>query len=738
MADLAATVNTPGWLRVDGAVRLCIDADLRQDGSFGQEWLVVTEARLLVVARNGEAQAILHDLRLASVSEPKTIAFTGGGAFEVTHDGARLELIRYTSRRVPQFSNAAGRIGKWLKHEEAHPDDDDERRCPTCGLPREEGTKVCRYCVHKIRTLWRLAAYMKPHWVVGLGLMGLAILNASMGAVPPYLQKPLMEQVLAPKEPAPVEQRAKILLMLVVALFGVHAALAVFGVAQAWVSAWLGNRITHDVRCELYQHLQFLSLSFYDKRQMGTIISRVNHDCGSLNNFLVDSAQELLTNCLMLASIAVIMFVLDWKLALCVLIPAPLVSILWGHVRHRLHSYWRKQYWHWGIVNAVLNETLNGFRIVKAFAQESREIRRFSGHSRSLADVQVVAERMWSSTMAGMSVLLLAGTLAVWLVGGRAVLWHGMSLGTLMVFIGYAGMFYGPVRYLSMLASVAQRALAASERVFEVLDTAPEATEAADAVPLDRIEGVLKYDDVTFGYQKYAPVLKHVSFEVKPGEMIGLVGHSGAGKSTTINLVCRFYDPDSGSISLDGIPLKKLSLATLRSQIGLVPQDTLLFSGTIADNIAYARPAATREEIVRAAKIANAHEFIRRRPDGYETVIGERGQGLSAGERQRIAIARAVLLNPRILILDEATSQMDVETEKQIQEAVQRLVTGRTTIAIAHRLSTLKHAHRLVVLKSGEVVEQGTHDELLAKPNGEFARLVKTYQDISRVRAVER
>jgi len=290
---------------------------------------------------------------------------------------------------------------------------------------------------------------------------------------------------------------------------------------------------------------------------------------------------------------------------------------------------------------------------------------------------------------------------------------------------------------MSMLLNWTSRSLTAAERVFEVLDTRPEVADAEDAVAMPVIEGRVEFRDVTFGYDAHRPVLRHVSFEVPPGEMIGLVGHSGAGKSTTINLICRFYDPDEGEVLIDGIPIRRLRLEDLHSHMGVVPQDTFLFSGTIAENISYAKPGATREEIVRAAKIANAHDFILRKPDGYETLVGEGGAGLPAGERQRVAIARAVLHNPRILILDEATSQVDVQTEKQIQEAINRLAEGRTTVAIAHRLSTLKNADRLLVLKNGEIAEIGTHNDLLEQ-QGEFYRLVQTYQEISKVRAVER
>ncbi|MHB9107292.1 MAG: ABC transporter transmembrane domain-containing protein [Armatimonadota bacterium] len=746
----------PDGIQLDESIRLCAEADLHPDGSLGDEWLVVTEANLLVFSKNGTGIEQRFNLPLSEVSEPKVANLVGGGALEVTKDGKPLELLRFTNRRSPDFATAAGVLEKWLKGETAELPEQEAQKCPKCGMPLEKGTKVCPFCAQRGKTLRRLVEYLRPHWLTAISLTLLATLSTALGLIPPYLQKPLVDDVLKlPVKEAlsqgEIDKKLAMLGYLALILVAVLILTRVIGVIMSWLSSYLGNRITHDVRIQLYRHLQYLSLNFFDKRQMGQVISRVNQDTGQLQQFLVWGSQDLAINFLTMVGIGVMLFVLNWKLALLVLVPAPLVAMLSGRFWKRIRFYMHRFFSRWGRVNAILTETLNGMRVVRAFAQEPREIARFNEQSDELAKAGVKAEWTWAFLFSCISVLVMLGSMLVWYIGGRFVINdHNLfvqglitngkpfTLGDLLVFSTYVGMFYGPVQFMSMLLNWSSRSLTAAERIFEVLDSEPDVIEARDAVPLDQIAGKVTFKDVSFGYERHRPVLKKVNFEVAEGEMIGLVGHSGAGKSTTINLLCRFYDVNEGEILIDGVPIRQLKVADLRQQIGLVPQNTFLFSGTLAENISYAKPDASKEEIIRAAKVANAHDFIRAKPDGYEMLIGEGGKGLSGGEQQRLAIARAVLHNPRILILDEATSHVDVETEKQIQEATARLIKGRTTFAIAHRLSTLKNANRLIVLKGGEIAEIGTHDELLAKEEGEFHRLVQMYQEISKVQAVQR
>jgi ATP-binding cassette subfamily B protein len=493
-------------------------------------------------------------------------------------------------------------------------------------------------------------------------------------------------------------------------------------------------RIAVAIRHSLFEKLQELSLGFYDKRNVGSIMSRMTNDTSALYDVLVDGIPVVLNQGSLLIGIPIVLLWMNWHVGIWALIPIPFIMLAVRWFRRKMHRVWSRVWHQWSRLGGTLNGILQGTRVVKAFHGETREVNRFNRRITDLADSNYSAEAGWATFFPMVQLTMAMGTVLVWYVGGRSVLSNLMTLGQLMAFISYMGMLQQPMNMLQRVIDWSTRALTAAERVFEVIDTPIDIRQSSHAVSMPRIEGAVKFLNVHFGYDKAREILHGIDLDVKPGEMIGLVGHSGAGKSTIINLLMRFYDPTQGHIELDGVDLRQIDLDDFRRQVGVVMQESYLFPGTIRDNIAYGRPSATLEEVMAAAKAANAHHFIVNFPDGYDTYVGERGQRLSGGERQRIAIARAILHNPKVLILDEATASVDTETERMIQDAIENLVEGRTVFAIAHRLSTLRNADRLVVIDEGKIAEMGTQDELLAKEDGIYAKLVSMQQEVNKLR----
>jgi len=479
-----------------------------------------------------------------------------------------------------------------------------------------------------------------------------------------------------------------------------------------------------------------LSIRFFDKRTTGTVISHITEDSERLQDFMLEGLSFLSVQLFLFFGIGSMLFLMNWKLACFILIPIRIIVLGASWFWRKVRSLWHRAYRRRSKLFDVVNDSVSGIRVVRAFGQQKDEVNRFGTANIDARDYETHAEMIWATYYPPLMFAVQFGTLIVWYAGGLDVLAgpDEMKLGTLFAFIAYLGMFYEPLRYVSPLINWASRSMTAAERLFEVIDSQPEQFDDGTLKAMPNITGEVKFHNMTFGYESHKPVLKDINLHVQPGEMIGLVGHSEAGKSTLINLICRFYTPDSGRLEIDGEDIKEIDLKDLRRQIGVVLQEPYLFSGSIAENIAYAHPDASMEDIIGAAKAANAHEFIVKFPDGYDTEVGERGGSLSGGERQRISIARAILHNQRILILDEATSSVDVETEKKIQQAIDRLVQNRTTFAIAHRLSTLRNADRLFVIEKGRGVECGSHEELMKK-KGIYYKLVETQREAANIRA---
>jgi len=492
-------------------------------------------------------------------------------------------------------------------------------------------------------------------------------------------------------------------------------------------------RFTAGVRDELFAHLKVLPIDFFDKNQIGRLMTRINQDTNELQG-LVAQMTTFALNILLVIGIGVVLFTMAPSLGLYVLIPTPFVIAATYYFYQNMRPHFKRMWLARWRLNAMLNTFLSGVRVVKAFAQEDLEEQRYQNRNHRLLDTQLQVDLAWSKFFPLVSFAFSVGGFIIWYTGGHAVLRDEITLGTLMAFVSYLSMFYAPLSNLTHVSQSLNRFATISQRTFELLDEEPQA-QPSQPVSKAHLGGRIEFENVTFGYDPYYPVIRDFTYTIEPGEMVGVVGHSGAGKTTLVNLLCRFYDVQRGAIRIDGVDLRDLSMQEIRQQVGIVLQKPFLFRGTIAENIAYARPDATREEIITASKAANAHDFITMLPEGYDTIVGEGGSGLSGGELQRVSIARAILHNPAILILDEATSSVDTETERQIQKALDTLVQGRTTIAIAHRLSTLYNADRIMVLNHGRLAEEGPPKRLM-DDRGMFYSLVKMQSEFATLEGV--
>lgn len=558
-----------------------------------------------------------------------------------------------------------------------------------------------------MRLYLRLLCYVRPYIPRILAAVGCIILSSAAQLYVPWIIKDVIDNVLAAKD----------IVMLNSVAAGIVVVYVIRGFAyygQTYLMAYVGQRVVVDIRTALYKHLQRLSMSFYDNRQTGTIMSYVTNDVGALQTALVDNMINFITESVILIGSLFSMFYIHWQLTLLTLVTLPLVAQAIKIFGRKLRNSSRVVQERVSDLTSVLQETVSAVRVIKSFAREDYETNRFSRENEFNFAAQMKNSRLSALLTPVVELLATIGVTAIIWYGGHEVIKGHLTSGFLIAFLIYAINISNPIRRLSSLYANIQRALAAAQRVFDILDIRPDIEELPDAQELPSINGYVEFRDVVFHYKEDKPALDGISLEAMPGQMVAIVGPSGAGKTTIANLIPRFYDITSGAILIDGFDIRTVTLKSLREQIGIVPQETVLFNGTIYDNILYGRLDASEEDVIAAAKAANAHNFIMQMPDGYKTHVGERGAKLSGGQRQRIAIARAILKNPRILILDEATSALDTESEKLVQEAIDELMVGRTSFVIAHRLSTIRRADIILVLEKGKIVERGNHDELIA------------------------
>jgi len=559
--------------------------------------------------------------------------------------------------------------------------------------------------------VWRFLAYLKPYRRRMVRAFLLMALTTAVAFIPPYLVRILVDQL--PR--ASFAVGAKVLLACVSFFFGLMILRVGASILQQYDLLFVGQRVLFDLRQALFRHIQKLSLRYYESRQTGYIYSRVMYDVDMVQSIATSWLNQLIADSLTLVGAVGLLLYMNWKLALVAFAGPPLYLVNYL-VFHR-PIRWASLDWGFKISEMAGNlyEKLSGVRVVKSFSKERTETRRFITDMRESLEFNMRLNMLSTILWQVASVIAESATFLIWLIGGLAVLRHtGMTVGAILQFLNYTGFLYGPLLRISQAAQTLQSARAAIDRIFETLDTIPDVQEKPDAVSLPQVRGRIEFKNVDFGYEPDRPVLKEITFVAKPGTVTALVGPSGGGKSTVINLIPRFYDPQSGLVTLDGTDLRDLKLNFLRQQIGIVLQETFLFGGTVRENIRYGREDASDEEIVAAARAANAHDFITELKHGYESEIGERGVRLSGGQKQRIAIARAILRNPSVLVLDEATSSLDSEAEAEIQAALDRLMKDRTTFVIAHRLSTVMHADQILVIEDGHIIERGSHEELLA------------------------
>ena len=603
--------------------------------------------------------------------------------------------------------------------------------CPRCGRTLSSPGVKCINCEDTGKIISRLAVYLKPELPGIILSVFLSILTTTLMLVPPYLTKTLVDDVLKPNDAGLFKDNALDMIFAIgISLAAIQVIRHTLGALRAYVLRKSGDRLVKSLRDDVYEHAQYLPMRFYDKTSTGSVINRISGDTSTLQSFMLRVTQEVVVQFFRMVGIIAIMLVMSPRLAIYSLIPVPFVAIGARIFSKKIAPFYRRIWRRWAAVSNVLTDTIPGIRVIKSFTNEKNATELFERKNQEWYENDIKAGKILSIYPSVVNCFVGFGSVVIWVLGGYAVI-NGASAGVgeitaglLVSFISYASMFYEPVNFFANLNDSYQHALSSAERIFDILDAEPESDFGRGNKPEGGLKGAIEFRNVSFSFDRTKKVLKNINLKIEPGDIVGIVGTTGSGKSTLVNLFLRYYDSYSGKILVDGQDIRNIDMEYYRSQIGYVQQEPMMFHDTIFNNIAYGDSKYSVEDVIYAADIANAHQFIIRQPDGYDSVLGERGVGLSGGERQRVSIARAVLKNPGILVFDEATASVDSETEHLIQESIEHLIEGRTTIMIAHRLSTLSKANKIVVVDNGSIIECGTPEELLAL-KGKYWKLVQ-------------
>lgn len=714
-----------GALRPGESILCVLVSDMSFSGEYRKSLLALTDKGIISVNGDaGEVKAVPYE----GISSASFRRMYGNALINVTLADGSTEMYLRGNFALSSFCEAviqfitgavSGEDTKKLAADIGEIFEKNECVCPKCGRKLLHPGAECMQCGGKGKLITKLSKYVIPYkWRLIISL-SLSVITTVAALLPPYVTKVLVDEVI------PASDKSKLFLIVGV-LLGTYVLQYLIGGIKGYILRCTGDRITEDIRNDVFEKAQHLPMKFYDKTSTGSVINRISSDTSALQQFIMRVTQEVVVQFFSMIGIVIIMIVMNWKLSLLSLIPVPAVVIGARYFGKKIRPFYRRIWRKWAAVSSIMTDAIPCVRVVKTFAGEKRTAERFKRQNVEWRRANVRAAKLTNVFPAVVSFAISCGSLLIWGLGGSWVIdsqGSVISLGLLVSFLSYTSMFYGPVSFFANFNDSCQSALTSAERIFDIIDAEPEPDYHA-AEKVDKIRGEIEFRHVNFSFDKTKRVLSDINLKIAPGDIVGIVGTTGSGKSTLINLLMRFYDSYDGEILVDGKDIRDMSLEEYRSRIGYVQQEPMMFSDSIFNNIAYGIPNAPVEAVVHAADIANAHGFIINQPDAYDTMLGERGVGLSGGEKQRLSIARAVLKNPSVLIFDEATAAVDSETESLIQQAIERLIRGRTTLMIAHRLSTLRRANKIVVVDAGKIIECGTHEEIMAL-NGKYKKLVE-------------